>query len=126
VALARPNQTVVVYMGVGTLATTARQLVAHGRAADTPAAIVERATTCEQRVTAGTLATLPDLAKARAVKPPALVIIGEVVALRDRLGWFDASAVAKGPLDRAIEPGRGRAGLEPAPDTADKGFGSVV
>jgi uroporphyrin-III C-methyltransferase len=88
-ALARPGQTVVFYMGVGTLPTIAERLIANGRPACTPAAIVERATTARQRVIAGTLATLPGLAHANAVRPPALVIVGEVVALRERLRWFD-------------------------------------
>lgn len=88
VVLARPGQTVVFYMGLGTLPTIARRLIGHGRGADTPAAIVERATTERQRVVTGTLATLPDLAKAYAVKPPALVIVGEVVVLHERLRWF--------------------------------------
>lgn len=84
-ALARPGQTVVVYMGVGALARIAQALIAHGRGAATPAAVIERATTPEQRVIVGTLATLPGLARAAGVKPPALVIVGEVVALRARL-----------------------------------------
>jgi uroporphyrin-III C-methyltransferase/precorrin-2 dehydrogenase/sirohydrochlorin ferrochelatase len=84
-ALARPGQTVVIYMGLGMLPEISRRLVEHGRGADTPAAIIERATTEAQRVLVGTLATLPDLATAYAVKPPALVIVGEVVALRERL-----------------------------------------
>jgi uroporphyrin-III C-methyltransferase/precorrin-2 dehydrogenase/sirohydrochlorin ferrochelatase len=91
VALARPGQTVVFYMGLGTLPTIARRLIEHGRDAATPAALVERATTERQRVVTGSLATLPDLAKAYAVKPPALVIVGEVVALRERMRWFDES-----------------------------------
>jgi len=124
-ALARPDQTVVVYMGVGTLARTARQLIAHGRAADTPAAIVERATTTEQRVVTGTLATLPDLAKARAVKPPALVIIGEVVALRDRLAWFDAPSHATGTSGGPIEQPHALARQEPVPVATDKDADSV-
>ena len=93
-AIARPGQTVVFYMGVGTLPTIARRLIEHGRGADTPAAVIERATTRRQRVVTGTLATLPDLAKAHAVKPPALVIVGEVVALRERLRWFEGSGEA--------------------------------
>jgi uroporphyrin-III C-methyltransferase/precorrin-2 dehydrogenase/sirohydrochlorin ferrochelatase len=93
-ALARPGQTVVFYMGLGTLPTIARRLIEHGRGAGTPAAVIERATTDRQRVVTGTLATLPDLAKAHAVKPPALVIVGEVVALRERLRWFDGSVEA--------------------------------
>ncbi|MCC6608056.1 MAG: uroporphyrinogen-III C-methyltransferase [Burkholderiales bacterium] len=84
-ALARARQTLVIYMGLGMLPEISRRLIAHGRGADTPAAIVERATTAAQRVVAGTLATLPDLAKACGARPPALVIVGEVVALRERL-----------------------------------------
>jgi uroporphyrin-III C-methyltransferase/precorrin-2 dehydrogenase/sirohydrochlorin ferrochelatase len=85
-ALARPGQTVVVYMGIGALARIAQAMIEHGRSADTPAAVIERATTPEQRVVIGTLATLPELARAADVKPPALIIVGEVVALRERLG----------------------------------------
>jgi len=84
-ALARPGQTVVIYMGIGALARIAQALVEHGRGADTPAAVIERATTPEQRVVVGTLATLPGLAREAGVKPPALIIVGEVVALRERL-----------------------------------------
>ena len=84
-ALARPGQTVVVYMGVGALARIAQALIEHGRGADTPAAVIECATTPEQRVLVGTLATLPALVREADVKPPALIIVGEVVALRARL-----------------------------------------
>jgi uroporphyrin-III C-methyltransferase/precorrin-2 dehydrogenase/sirohydrochlorin ferrochelatase len=83
--LARPGQTVVIYMGVGALPRIAQALIEHGRGADTPAAVIERATTPEQRVVVGTLATLPELAREAGVKPPALIIVGEVVALRERL-----------------------------------------
>lgn len=93
-ALARPRQTLVVYMGVHGLDDLCAKLVAHGLAAATPAAIVERGTTDRQRVHAGTLGTLPALAAAAAVRPPALVIVGEVVRLRDRLAWFRPGATA--------------------------------
>ncbi|HEX7218941.1 MAG TPA: siroheme synthase CysG [Burkholderiales bacterium] len=85
-ALARPNQTVVVYMGVGALAQICGGLVQHGLPASLPAALVEKATLPEQRVTEGTLATLPGLASG--AKPPALLIVGEVVRLRAKLAWF--------------------------------------
>ena len=93
-ALARPRQTVAIYMGVGALARICEGLVEHGLAADTPAALVEKATLPEQRVVQGTLATLPAAAAAAAVKPPALLIVGEVVRLRDRLAWFEPQMVA--------------------------------
>jgi uroporphyrin-III C-methyltransferase / precorrin-2 dehydrogenase / sirohydrochlorin ferrochelatase len=87
-ALARPRQTVVVYMGVGALAQICAGLVSHGLPADTPAALVEKATWPAQRVLEGTLASLPATASAEGVRPPALLIVGEVVRLRGRLAWF--------------------------------------
>ena len=78
-ALARPGQTVVIYMGVGTLPMVCEQLVAHGLPALTPAAIVERATLPEQRCIVGAVATLPALAVLHGVTPPALIMIGEAV-----------------------------------------------
>lgn len=83
--LARARQTVVIYMGVSTLPTISEQLQAHGLAADTPAALVERATLPEQRIVVGTLATLPALAREHEVRSPALIMIGTVVALRQEL-----------------------------------------
>jgi len=91
-ALARPKQTIAIYMGVGALAHICAQLVAHGLPAETPAALVEKATLARQRVVEGTLCTLASAAAAERVKPPALLIVGEVVRLRARLAWFDRAA----------------------------------
>jgi uroporphyrin-III C-methyltransferase / precorrin-2 dehydrogenase / sirohydrochlorin ferrochelatase len=88
-ALARPRQTVVVYMGLLGLPVVCRELVAHGLPESTPAAIVQQGTTSEQRIVIGTLSTLPELAAAAALKPPTLIIVGEVVRLHERLAWFD-------------------------------------
>ena len=85
-ALARPRQTVVIYMGVRSLERICTELAAHGLPASTPAAIVERATTPQQRVLRAELAALPALATAQQVRPPALIVIGNVVALNDELG----------------------------------------
>ncbi|MDH3319358.1 MAG: siroheme synthase CysG [Betaproteobacteria bacterium] len=93
-AIARPQQTVAVYMGVGGLETICQGLVEHGLAPDLPAALVEKATLPEQRVIEGTLATLPAAAAAATVKPPALLIVGEVVRLRASLAWFGAASCA--------------------------------
>ncbi|QCB46231.1 uroporphyrinogen-III C-methyltransferase [Hydrogenophaga sp. PAMC20947] len=84
--LARPNQTVVLYMGVNNLPEICRQLIAHGLPQDTPAALVERATLPEERCITGTLADLPTLAVTHGVKPPALIMVGAVVALHHELG----------------------------------------
>ncbi len=91
-ALARPHQTVVFYMGVGALVRICQQLIAHGLRADTPAAVVERATSPEQRVITATLLTLPAVAAVRAVEAPALIVVGSVVTLHGQLGWFDPAA----------------------------------
>lgn len=85
VMLARPRQTVVIYMGVGTLPVICHQLMGHGLAPHTPAAIVERATRPDERCITGTLATLAALARTHRVQAPALIVIGEVVALQPLL-----------------------------------------
>jgi uroporphyrin-III C-methyltransferase/precorrin-2 dehydrogenase/sirohydrochlorin ferrochelatase len=87
-ALARPNQTVVIYMGLLGLPILCAQLIVHGLAAATPAAIVQQGTTDNQRVVTGTLRTLPALAAAAQLAAPTLIIIGSVVSLRDKLSWF--------------------------------------
>jgi uroporphyrin-III C-methyltransferase/precorrin-2 dehydrogenase/sirohydrochlorin ferrochelatase len=95
-ALAEPRQTVVVYMGRGSLQRVCTELIRHGLPPDWPAALVEEGTLPEQRVIDGTLLTLPSLVTSAAVQGAALVIVGEVVRLRDRLHWFGAKAVRSG------------------------------
>lgn len=87
--LARPNQTIVIYMGLLGLPVLCRQLIAHGLSATTPAAIVQQASTHNQRVLTGTLETLPDLTASAHLTPPTLIIVGEVVKLHQRLAWFE-------------------------------------
>jgi uroporphyrin-III C-methyltransferase/precorrin-2 dehydrogenase/sirohydrochlorin ferrochelatase len=90
-ALARPKQTIVIYMGLGSLPTVCGELVRHGLGAGTPAAVVQQGTTTDERVVTGTLGTLPALAAAAAVQPPTLIIVGEVVRLRERLAAIGPS-----------------------------------
>ena len=87
-ALVRPNQTVVIYMGLSGLSYLCEKLMEHGLPADWPAAIVQHGTQPSQRTVTGTLTTLPDLAKAAKLRAPTLIIVGEVVTLRDKLRWF--------------------------------------
>lgn len=87
--LARRRQTVIIYMGLHGLPHLCAQLVAHGLPQDWPAAIVQQGTTPDQRTVTGTLATLPALAEAAQLKAPTLIIVGEVVRLKDRLAWFE-------------------------------------
>lgn len=83
--LARPRQTVVLYMGVNNLPEICRQLLAHGLPGDTPAALVEKATLPDERCITGTVAELPSLALRHQVRPPALIMIGAVVSVRAQL-----------------------------------------
>jgi uroporphyrin-III C-methyltransferase/precorrin-2 dehydrogenase/sirohydrochlorin ferrochelatase len=87
-ALARPKQTVVVYMGLHGLDTLCSELVKHGMPDTTPIAIVQQGTTQNQRVATGTLATLPGIAAIEKLQAPTLIIIGGVVKLREKLQWF--------------------------------------
>ena len=99
-ALAQERQTLAFYMGVAGLEKIRDRLVAHGRAPDTPFAIVENGSRPEQRVIVGTLAELPELARLHSVRSPALLILGEVAALAGKLHWFGATplgAASSGP-----------------------------
>jgi uroporphyrin-III C-methyltransferase len=87
-ALARPRQTVVIYMGLSGLATICTQLVAHGLPADWPAAVVAQGTLASQRVVCATLGTLAEAVAREGLQSPCLTIVGEVVRLRDELAWF--------------------------------------
>jgi uroporphyrin-III C-methyltransferase len=87
-ALARPRQTVVIYMGLGSLGEICAQLVAHGMSAQMPVAVIEKGTTPEQRVVSGTLCDLPTRVADAGLASPCLIIVGEVVRLRDSLAWF--------------------------------------
>jgi uroporphyrin-III C-methyltransferase/precorrin-2 dehydrogenase/sirohydrochlorin ferrochelatase len=89
--LVAPAQTLVFYMGLIGLPVICEQLIRHGRSADTPAALVEQGTTVNQRVFTGTLANLPQLVAEHDVHAPTLVIIGEVVKLREKLAWFEGA-----------------------------------
>ena len=73
-------------MGLNQASAIRENLIAHGMAADMPAAIVENGTAVSQRVVAGTLDQLDILAQQMA--SPALIIVGRVVSLRDKLNWF--------------------------------------
>ncbi|MEK6168533.1 uroporphyrinogen-III C-methyltransferase [Vibrio cholerae] len=84
--LARGKQTLVIYMGLSNAAAIAEQLQLHGRQASTPVAIIERGTQVNQQVLIGTLQTLPSLASQ--AQSPALIVVGEVVALAAKLHWF--------------------------------------
>ncbi|HEX8243093.1 MAG TPA: uroporphyrinogen-III C-methyltransferase [Longimicrobium sp.] len=87
--LAKGTGTLVFYMSVGRMEENFARLVAAGRSPDTPAAAVEWGTYPRQRTVAGTLSTLPEIVRAAGIGAPSVVIVGDVVSLRERLAWFD-------------------------------------
>lgn len=82
-ALARPRHTAVVYMGLSRAGALSAKLIEHGRAPDTPVAIIENGTRANERVLTGTLAGIPEIVRGSQVGAPALIVIGEVAALAD-------------------------------------------
>jgi uroporphyrin-III C-methyltransferase/precorrin-2 dehydrogenase/sirohydrochlorin ferrochelatase len=90
--LARPGQTAVFYMGLAALPNILRQLQAHGAPAERAAAVIEGGTRDIQRVITGTVATLAERVREREVKSPALLIVGEVTRMHERLRWFNTTA----------------------------------
>ncbi|OQP07100.1 uroporphyrinogen-III C-methyltransferase [Geobacillus sp. 46C-IIa] len=87
-ALAEGCDTIIVYMGAANLPDICRRLVAAGKPYDTPAAIIERGTTERQRTVAAPLAALPAEAEKAGISHPSIIVIGNVVRLRETLQWF--------------------------------------
>ncbi len=85
-----PNQTLVIYMGLVGLPQLCAAMIEHGAPPRLPAALVERGTTDRQRVICGDLETLPRIVKESKVKAPTLIIVGNVVKLRQKLSWFES------------------------------------
>jgi uroporphyrin-III C-methyltransferase/precorrin-2 dehydrogenase/sirohydrochlorin ferrochelatase len=92
--LARPRQTLVIYMGLLGLDALCKQLIAHGMPRDMPAAVIQQATLPEQRVVTATLEELAAKVAAAGLRPPTLVIVGDVVKLRDKLAWYEGRGAA--------------------------------
>ncbi len=88
-ALAAFPGTLVFYMGLGRIQTICDQLVQHGKPADTPAAVICRASLPTQRVVTSTIAGLPHAVTAADLKPPSLIVVGECVSLREASSWFE-------------------------------------
>ena len=87
-ALAQPDQTIVFYMGLHGVESICRELIKHGLPASMPAALVQQGTTRNQRVLTGDLSSLPKIVEQAKVKPPTLIIVGEVIKLHEKLSWF--------------------------------------
>jgi len=86
--LAQPHQTIVFYMGLVGLSLIVSYLLGHGLSPDMPIALIQQGTTPQQRVFSGTLATIQEVLAGEQPQPPTLIIVGEVVKLREKLNWF--------------------------------------
>ena len=87
--IAKSIDTLVVMMGVGNLGNIASRLSTGGRDPETPVALIEKGTTKDQKTITGTLETIAEIARVQGVKPPAIIIIGKVVNLREELRWIE-------------------------------------
>jgi uroporphyrinogen III methyltransferase / synthase len=83
------TETLVIFMGIFSIREIASEIMQNGRSGDTPAVAVRWGTRPDQETVTGTLATIADRIDQAKLKPPATVIIGEVVALREKLDWFE-------------------------------------
>jgi len=88
-ALATGIGTLVFFMGVKNLPSIADNLITHGRAADTPVAVIRWGTTPRQRTVTATLGTIVDTVRQAGIKAPAIIIVGNVVTLRETMQWFE-------------------------------------
>ena len=88
-ALLQPKQTVAIYMGVKGIDVLQENLLEHGMRPDMPAAVIQQGTTPNQRVYVGTVSTLAKTVADQEVKPPSMIVIGEVVKLHEKLTWYN-------------------------------------
>lgn len=87
-SLAKGVDTLVIYMGIGNLSEICSVLLYHGKMADTPVALIHWGTTTQQRTVIGTLSTIVESAKREKISNPSMIVIGEVVRLREKIAWF--------------------------------------
>jgi uroporphyrin-III C-methyltransferase/precorrin-2 dehydrogenase/sirohydrochlorin ferrochelatase len=103
--LVQPQQTIVFYMGLHGVDIICKELIAHGMPTSMPIALVQKGTTPEQKVYTATLETMPDLVRNTDIKPPTLIIVGEVVKLHQKLKWFDPQHQEQKSFGMPVEKG---------------------
>jgi uroporphyrin-III C-methyltransferase/precorrin-2 dehydrogenase/sirohydrochlorin ferrochelatase len=99
------SASLVIFMGLHNLAFIVHQLLEHGRSPECPVAVIENGTTAAQRTIVAPLARIGDAASAAGIQPPALIVVGGVVGLRDRLNWFESVPAADGTDPRVASGG---------------------
>lgn len=92
--LAKLKGTLVIMMGVGTIDKTTHHLIQHGMNKNTPVAVIENGTTLKQRVVIGCLSNIAEKVHHERIKPPAIILIGDVAKLHHKLGWFGKGVLA--------------------------------
>lgn len=88
-SLAKGIDTLAIYMGVGNLPYITEQLLKHGKRASTPVALVHMGTYEQQHTVTGTLETIVDIAQQQQVKNPSIILVGEVVRMREKIAWYE-------------------------------------
>ena len=94
-SLAKGIDTLAIYMGVGNLPYITKQLLKHGKAATTPVALVHMGTYEQQYTVTGTLETIVEVAQKEKVKNPSIILVGEVVKLREKIAWYEEKLEAE-------------------------------
>ncbi|MFC5587665.1 uroporphyrinogen-III C-methyltransferase [Sporosarcina soli] len=100
-SLAKGIDTLAIYMGVGNLPYICEQLTQHGRSANTPVALVHWGTTEAQHTITGTLSTIVEIANASEIQNPSMIIVGEVVKLREKIQWFEQKMMSETLMQEA-------------------------
>ncbi|MGP4079424.1 uroporphyrinogen-III C-methyltransferase [Pseudalkalibacillus sp. R45] len=101
-SLAKGIDTLAIYMGVKNLPYICAQLTKHGRPSETPVALVHWGTIGEQQTVTGTLDTIVDVVERNEIKNPSMIIVGEVVRLRDKLNWFERLIEPESELQKKV------------------------
>ena len=101
-SLAKGIDTLAIYMGVGNLPYICQQLVKYGRPESTPVALVHWGTTTAQQTVTGTLATIVETARKSEIKNPSMIVVGEVVKLREKIQWFKETELQKEAMAEAF------------------------
>ncbi|WP_042477386.1 uroporphyrinogen-III C-methyltransferase [Bacillus ndiopicus] len=101
-SLANGVDTLAIYMGVGNLPYICQNLLKYGRSATTPVALVYMGTFEEQQTVTGTLVTIVEIAQETQVKNPSIIIVGEVVSLREKIQWFEQKKEALDLLKESV------------------------
>ena len=101
-SLAKGIDTLAIYMGVGNLPYICEQLTKHGRSEHTPVALIHWGTTTSQQTITGTISTIVDIARTSEIKNPSMIIVGEVVKLRDKIQWFEEIGLQEEAMEKVF------------------------